>query len=209
MYLEEGFDYTSKGTVKKFNESFAQMQESLDDGEVTAGTVAVLDFLAENGCFDTLAMVRKNRLREKKVSKVLGEADATMGLLINDNTRIGQNEADRVSKSLTSIPVRDVVLRDCSILSEHDRSNVIHNLESVLSQADNKNIAPVATVLAVQHWTEGNDARVKELTELVTKVDGGYALAGMLDVAVRMELPSSVFLTDIQGLSREGYVPDN
>lgn len=69
IYLDQGVDYGHEDTISTYHESFDKMSESLDDGEVTVGTVAVLDFLAENGPSDILTEVREQRLFDEAYDK--------------------------------------------------------------------------------------------------------------------------------------------
>ena len=102
-----------------------------------------------------------------------------------------------VIAGLADIRVRDTALWDMN----HDSANwtsTVSGLTTALRSAPQGHVAPVATTLAIQHWTRGDGARANACLDRAAADDPDYSLAAMVGTAIGRGLPPSSW-TEVMG----------
>lgn len=107
-----------------------------------------------------------------------------------------------VIAGLADIRVRDTVLWEMAS-GEQSRRQMIGGLTACLRSAPEGRIAPVATVLAVQHWTSGDGARANACLDRAHGDDPDYSLAAMVATAVGSAMPPSAWTDVMAQLDRD------
>ena len=111
------------------------------------------------------------------------------------------NTVAAVIVGLKDIRVRDTALWELAH-DDSDKANVISALTIALRSAPEGNIAPVATALAIQHWTRGDGARANACLDRAVADDPNYSLAAMVGTAIGRGLPPSAWTDVIRQLDR-------
>ncbi len=108
----------------------------------------------------------------------------------------------RILAGLRDVRVRDTVLWELA----HDTSGqdaVISAMTTALRGAPTGHVAPVATCLAIQHWTRGDGVRANACLDRAIEDDPDYSLAGMVSTAVGRGLPPSSWTDVMRQLDRD------
>lgn len=85
--------------------------------------------------------------------------------------------------ALHNIPIRDTFLWDLNQQGVNQQP-AIQLLTEVVRSAPDTIVAPAATVLAMAHYTSGDDARANACADRALKANPSYSLAGLLDQAL-------------------------
>ena len=102
-----------------------------------------------------------------------------------------------VVAGLRDVRVRDTALWDLAM--DPDASgNVVSGLTMAVRSAPPGHVAPVATVLAIQHWTRGDGARANACLDRAGVDDPDYSLAAMTGASMSSGLPPSSW-ADVMG----------
>lgn len=107
-----------------------------------------------------------------------------------------------VIAGLQDIRVRDTALWDMA----HDSTkwaSTLSGLTAALRGAPEGHAAPVATTLAIQHWTRGDGARANACLDRATADDPDYSLASMVGTAIGRGLPPSSWTDVMTQLDRD------
>lgn len=100
-----------------------------------------------------------------------------------------------VLAGLRDIRVRDTVLWDLA-QDGTDHASSISGLTIALRSAPEGHVAPVATTLAIQHWSRGDGARANACLDRAAGDDPTYSLASMVGTAISRGLPPTTW-TDV------------
>ncbi len=106
-----------------------------------------------------------------------------------------------VIAGLQDIRVRDTALWEMAHDSA-DSTNTISGLNVALRTAPDGYVAPVATTLAIQHWTRGDGARANACLDRAATDDPNYSLASMVSTAIGRGLPPSSWTEVMRQLDR-------
>ncbi|MDO8731943.1 MAG: DUF4192 domain-containing protein [Actinomycetota bacterium] len=106
-----------------------------------------------------------------------------------------------VTAGLQDIRVRDTALWEMAHDST-DSTNTMSGLNAALRSAPDGYVAPVATTLAIQHWTRGDGARANACLDRAADDDPNYSLASMVSTAIGRALPPSSWTEVMQQLDR-------
>lgn len=106
-----------------------------------------------------------------------------------------------VIAGLQDVRVRDTALWEMTHDST-DSTNTMSGLNAALRCAPDGYVAPVATTLAIQHWTRGDGARANACLDRATADDPNYSLASMVSTAIGRGLPPSSWTEVMQQLDR-------
>lgn len=110
--------------------------------------------------------------------------------------------AAQIIAGLADVRVRDTVLWELA----HDNAGqdgVVSAMTTALRGAPSGHVAPVATCLAIQHWTRGDGARANVCLDRAFQDDPEYSLAGMVSTAVGRGLPPSSWTDVMRQLDRD------
>ncbi|MDP2322842.1 MAG: DUF4192 family protein, partial [Gammaproteobacteria bacterium] len=103
---------------------------------------------------------------------------------------------------LQDIRVRDTFLWDVAQPGA-DRPSAIASLTGVLRSAPEGYVAPVATVLAIQHWSSGDGARANACLDRAADDDPNYSLAALANTAISNGLPPTTWQDMMGALDRD------
>jgi hypothetical protein len=102
--------------------------------------------------------------------------------------------------------LRDTRVRDTALwelaMDPDTSGNVISGLTMAVRSAPQGQVAPAATVLAIQHWTRGDGARANACLNRAVVDDPGYSLAAMTGSAMSGGLPPSSWTNVMSQLDR-------
>ena len=107
----------------------------------------------------------------------------------------------QVLTGLADVRVRDTALWELAQDPE-GRDNVISALTHATRSAPNGYVAPVATALAIQQWTQGDGARANACLDRSAGDDPSYSLAQMVGTAIGRGLPPSSWTDVMRQLDR-------
>ena len=142
------------------------------------------------------------------VSAPDGEREAWRDASIDQilDTRQGaapsDEQAARILAGLRDVRVRDTVLWELAH-DTTDQDAVVSAMTSALRGAPTGHVAPVATCLAIQHWTRGDGVRANACLDRAIQDDPDYSLAGMVSTAVGRGLPPSSWTDVMRQLDRD------
>ena len=102
---------------------------------------------------------------------------------------------------LADVRVRDTALWELAQDPE-GRDNVISALTHATRSAPNGYVAPVATALAIQQWTQGDGARANACLDRSAGDEPSYSLAQMVGTAIGRGLPPSSWTDVMRQLDR-------
>lgn len=161
------------------------------------------------------AQIAPNELSVAEVAALLPPVQAG-----RDDLEIWRDEAiDRISEltpaefptpeskawilsGFQDIRVRDTFLWDMAQPGT-DPAPAIASLTAALRSAPEGYVAPVATVLAIQHWTTGDGARANACLDRAATDDPNYSLAALTGTAIGHGLPPSTWRTMMGALDRD------
>lgn len=103
---------------------------------------------------------------------------------------------------LQDIRARDTALWDMATAGA-DRRASIAGLTATLRSAPKGYVAPVATLLAIQHWTNGDGARANACLDRAAADDPNYSLAAMTGTAIGRAMPPSSWLDMMASMDRD------
>jgi hypothetical protein len=103
---------------------------------------------------------------------------------------------------LRDIRARDTALWDMAHAGA-DRPASIAGLTAALRSAPEGYVAPVATLLAIQHWTNGDGARANACLDRAAADDPNYSLAAMTSTAIGRAMPPSSWLDMMASMDRD------
>lgn len=106
-----------------------------------------------------------------------------------------------VLAGLRDIRVRDTALWELA-QDAGDHTDAISGLTTALRSAPEGHVAPVATALAIQHWTRGDGARANACLDRASADDPSYSLASMVGTAIGRGLPPSTWTDVMRQLDR-------
>jgi hypothetical protein len=106
-----------------------------------------------------------------------------------------------VLAGLRDIRVRDTALWELA-QDAGDHTNAISGLTTALRSAPDGHVAPVATALAIQHWTRGDGARANACLDRASADDPSYSLGSMVGTAIGRGLPPSTWTDVMRQLDR-------
>lgn len=106
-----------------------------------------------------------------------------------------------VLAGMNDIRVRDTALWELAH-DDTNKSNAMSGLTVALRSAPEGNIAPVATALAIQHWTRGDGARANACLDRAVADDPTYSLASLVGTAIGRGLPPSSWTDAMRQLDR-------
>jgi hypothetical protein len=180
----------------------------------TDGTQTV--FGANHKVVDNIAAPKKTAIgvelnivplmTQDEIPAVFVEADYATDLLREEDAVISPDSAERISRSFESMPTRDVFLLNSIDFNGDERVDVINNLEGIISRDKGGNTA-LLTVLATQHWMNGNDHRAQQLIDQARENDPSYSLAKLVDISLAVGAPVDIWVDEMRGLSREDCIP--
>lgn len=107
-----------------------------------------------------------------------------------------------VLAGMQDIRVRDTALWELAH-DGTDKAHAISGLTIALRSAPEGNVAPVATALAIQHWTRGDGARANACLDRAAADDPAYSLASMVGTAIGRGLPPSSWTDVMRQLDRD------
>lgn len=107
-----------------------------------------------------------------------------------------------VLAGLDDIRVRDTILWDLA-QPRTDRHATRNSLRAVMTGAPTGHVAPVATVLAIQHWQAGDGARANACLDRALTDNPDYGLANLTAAAVRAGMPPSAWAAAMSALDRD------
>lgn len=103
---------------------------------------------------------------------------------------------------MRDIRARDTALWDMAQAGVDHRASIA-GLTAALRSAPEGYVAPVATVLAIQHWTNGDGARANACLDRAAADDPNYSLAAMTSTAIGRAMPPSSWLDMMASMDRE------
>jgi hypothetical protein len=103
---------------------------------------------------------------------------------------------------MQDIRARDTALWDMAQASADRRASIV-GLTAALRSAPKGYIAPVATLLAIQHWTNGDGARANACLDRAAADDPNYSLAAMTSTAIGRAMPPSSWLDMMASMDRD------
>lgn len=124
---------------------------------------------------------------------------------ILDHRRTGapsDEQTAQVIAGLGDVRVRDTVLWELA----HDTTGhdaVVSTMTTALRSAPPRHVAPVATCLAIQHWTRGDGVRANACLDRAIADNPQYSLAEMVGTAVGRGLPPSSWTDVMRQLDRD------
>ena len=107
-----------------------------------------------------------------------------------------------VLAGMQDIRVRDTALWELAH-DDTDTANAISGLTIALRSAPEGHVAPVATALAIQHWSRGDGARANACLDRAAADDPAYSLASMVGTAIGRGLPPSSWTDVMHQLDRD------
>ena len=105
------------------------------------------------------------------------------------------------------IALSDIRTRDGLLRLLHDevdfRESVCDHLGREIARADKQWIAPLATVFGGLIWLTGFPEKTRAAINLALDTDPSYSLALLLDIALRHNVPASVWSASLEAVSLE------
>jgi hypothetical protein len=119
---------------------------------------------------------------------------------LQDSADLSWKEHAELSVGLCDIRTRDGLLRMLHDSPEHREQFQAHlNREVVRSREEF--IAPLATVLAGISWLSGQTQVTQLAVKHALEIDSSYSLAQLLDIALRHNVPSTVWSSSLAAVS--------
>ena len=104
--------------------------------------------------------------------------------------------------ALVLIPIRDGLLRYLYDNSE-TRPNVARNLEAVLTNCVNHEVAAIGTIIAGCYWLNSDFEQTRNFLDQALEADPTYSLARLLDVALNHGVPAKVWADSLAAVTPE------
>ena len=102
--------------------------------------------------------------------------------------------------ALSDIRARDGLLRRLHD-AEELRANVGEHLNREIDRAHEDWLAPLATVFGGITWLDGDAELTRTAVDRALGIDPGYSLAQLLDIALRHNVPASVWSSSLAAVS--------
>ena len=130
--------------------------------------------------------------RSELVSKIFNRLQAEANLTWQEHAQL-------------SVGICDIRTRDGLLRMLHDSPELRGQFQSHLirevARAQQECIAPLATVFAGIAWLEGQTQLTRLAVDHALKLDPSYSLAQLLDIALRHEVPPSVWSSSLAAVS--------
>ena len=153
--------------------------------------------------------------RNTQISKVANDfAEAIVADAFSARENLVQEIFERlqVDKDLTwkehaklSVCLCDIRTRDGLLRKLHDapelRGQFLSHLIREVSRSTQEFAAPLATVYAGIAWLEGQTELTRLAVDHALKIDSSYSLAQLLDIALRHNVPPSVWSSSLAAVS--------
>jgi len=115
---------------------------------------------------------------------------------LQDETDLNWQEHAQLSVGLCDIRTRDGLLRMLHDAPELRGQFQAHLIREV-ARSQQEFVAPIATVYAGIAWLEGQTQVTRMAIDHALEVDAGYSLAQLLDIALRHNVPPTVWSSSL------------
>jgi len=138
---------------------------------------------------------------------IAADALSARGELVTNIYERMQVEADLTwqEHAQLSVGICDIRTRDGLLRMLHDSPELRMQFQSHLirevARAEQECIAPLATVYAGIAWLEGQTQVTRLAVDHALKLDPSYSLAQLLDIALRHDVPPSVWSSSLAAVS--------
>lgn len=145
-------------------------------------------------------------------AKAFAEAIGTEAYVARDRLVSAIFERLQVEEELTwqehaqlCVGLSDIRTRDGLLRRLHDAPELRGQFQSHLirevSRAQQEFVAPLTTVYAGLAWLEGQSQLTRLAVDHALKIDSSYSLAQLLDIALRHDVPSTVWSSSLAAVS--------
>jgi hypothetical protein len=116
-----------------------------------------------------------------------------------------QSELNWQEHAQTCVAISDIRTRDGLLRIIHDHPEAREDLRAHLirevARAQQEFVAPLATVFAGISWLDGHHEVTRLAVDRALEVDPAYSLAQLLDIALRHNVPASVWSSSLAAVS--------